>query len=123
ALGLIPGRQLPPPVLIVRTKADRWIPDSLAPAEVPFSAKTGLGRETILQWISEQAATLLGSWPQRSLPSPAAAVKTVLAPRIRENNQHYWQNEDKVSQSPHPHIPLSQFQNIVQNCCTGYYQQ
>ena len=130
ALGYVPGTTIKPPVLIVRTKSDRWVSEKTAD-EVCFSAKTGDGLKEIEEWVEKQVSMLLGTWPQRSLPKSVVEVKKKILPRIEENEKHYWQAEASpaasgsaahVAQSPFPFLSKQDFNEIVQECCSGDYK-
>jgi hypothetical protein len=123
SLGPIPGMEMRPPVLVVRTKADRWPDEGASANEVLFSGKDGRGLSEVVEWVEKQAAKLLGSWDARSLPISAVAVKNQLRPKIAENQSHYWQIEedDKIVQSPHPRLTVDEFFSLVTSSCTGDY--
>ncbi len=129
SLGKIPGLEIAPPVLVVRTKSDRDDDRGTAPGpgprpdDVVFSSKTGAGLPEIEEWLEAQAKRLLGKQNARSLPAPAIAVKQALRPLIQQNEELYWKMDEfgEVFQSPCPTISLQEFEDLVRKHCTGEY--
>ena len=129
SLGKIPGIDRHPPVLIVRTKLDRDGERSVVPTldtkfnQVAFSAKTADGLPEVEDWIESQVESLMGKFPQRSLPASAMAVKQELLPLIAENYQCY-RNADESNplvKSPHPTFGREAFEQLVKKHCSGQY--
>lgn len=129
SLGTVPGLGIEPPILVVRTKADRDVERDVSASvaahdhQVPFSAKSRQGLTEIEDWVEAQVSTLLGKWDARSLPTQAAEVKAEFKPLIEANERAYWEAEKsgKLIPSPHPTIARAEFDRIVRDHCTGEY--
>ena len=135
ALGVAPGREGPPPMLFVRTKADRdheegakkkiirfW--DHRKEASkgldtIDFGARDQNGLEELKGWLSEQVSEVLGERGRREMRVDAMEVKRVLQEKISANDEEHEraEKEGRMPNPPFPTMERSEFDQLVRKHC------
>lgn len=132
ALGPAPGMDGPPPILLVRMKADR---DGEPGAPPPWqncaagtdlerhslSAKTGAGFSELKEALAQAASIVLGPKARRSLGKRPMRVKDALRPLKAENEAAFREGEQlgRRQVSPHPTMGRTNFDALVRLHCPG----
>ncbi len=131
SLGNVPGTDAPPPVLLVRMKADRDT-DGTAPlvpwanceagaklARFDVSARDGKGIAEFKQELSRAVARVLGVRERRSLGRRPMKVKDELRPLKLANEAAFQQGEKTRHRvpSPHPTLRREEFDVLVRRHC------
>lgn len=132
ALGPAPGMDEPPPILLVRMKADR---DGEPGAPPPWrnceagadldrhslSARTGAGFPEFREALARAAATVLGPKKRRSLGKRPMRVKDALRPWKAANEEAFREGErlQRRVPSPHPTLSRADFDTLVRQHCPG----
>lgn len=132
ALGSAPGMDKPPPILLVRMKADR---DSEPGAPAPWqnceagaglerhslSAKTGEGFPKFKAALAQAVAAVLGPKNRRSLGKRPMRIKDALRP-IKVENETAFREGARLGRrlpSPHPMMSRTDFDALVRLHCPG----
>ncbi|MEZ5386681.1 MAG: COR domain-containing protein [Prosthecobacter sp.] len=137
ALGSSPGMDGPPPLLVIRTKADR---DHEAPAGqrkkefitkcgealqglelIDFGAESGEGLEALQTAIKKAVADVLGARGKREIREDALAVKDQLRALMQQNANEFRtaEAEDRPAQPPFPTLTRDAFHALVKQHCAG----
>lgn len=128
SLGKVPGLEILPPIIRVKTKIDR-VQSNLAPTTgdwLRISAKSDTGFNDLERRVAEQARKLLGGWKRRSIPLRAMKVKRVLNQWIDANDAEFKaaERESRNPNSPHTAISKSEMLSLIRrHCPNGPYFQ
>ena len=120
SLGEMPGIGGRPPVLIVRTKANRC--QGTGPkGDVDFSAETGEGLEKVEEWVATSVAQILGREEARAVPTRVMEVKRVLSTMMAENDAAHRLSEEtrQPVKPPFPDLSYGRFEELVREHCPG----
>ena len=144
SLGAAPGMDGPPPMLVLRTKADRDAElGGRKAARQPFeqrcagaekgleslelSAENGEGCGALKQWLATSATRLLGPPGKSEIAEGGLALKQSLRELMAENDAAHVAAEltGKQAVPPHPKLGRLQFDRLVQSYCPvgGYYHE
>ena len=142
ALGSAPGRAGPPPILFVRTKADRDEEEgaeeklssflssrgeaSKGLDQIDFGAKNGQGVEELRGWIQGKVSEILGERGRREIRKDALGVKNILAEKIKLNDAEHElaENENRSARPPCPLMSRADFDELVrEHCHDGAYHE
>lgn len=122
SLGLAPGMQSGPPVLVVRTKCDRDV-EPTSPhhftVDLEVSARTAAGFPDLRKWLAKAVAEVLGPPDRRDIGSRRLAVKRELQ-ELKEANHHQHEeskDSDLRTPPPYPLIAYEEFVQIVRRHC------
>lgn len=138
SLGHAPGTTDFPPMLVVRTKANRDQENPRKAAEywescegalagltkLDVSAETGDGVKDLKKWLAGKVAEVLGPRGKRELGENPMKVKAVLRRKKGENEEAFRETEKsgKLAKPPWPTIRRSEFDALVrEHCPTGGY--
>lgn len=131
SLGSAPGMDGPPPILLVRMKADRdagaisgksaW-DGCEAGGDLPkfdVSAKSGAGVGDLRKALAGAVAQVLGTKERRSLGKRPMKVQDALRGRKTENEAAFLDGERRGQRipSPHPTMPRGEFEALVRRYC------
>ena len=132
ALGHAPGMDGPPPILLVRMKADRdGEPGARPPWEgceageglekFEISAETGKNVAKLRDALAKAVAKVLGPKSRRSLGKRPMKVKEALRP-LRDKNEAAFRESERLGRrvpSPHPWMSRDEFDALVRRHCPG----
>jgi hypothetical protein len=137
SIGTAPGRNAAPPILYLRTKADRDDEAGMATRvaefkkarepllrgveQIEFGARSSKGLERIQHWLSGKIAEVLGELGRREVPDAVFQVREELARKMRENEKAHEDADARsretrvpvIPQVPHPTLPFDDFAEIV----------
>lgn len=137
SLGNMPGMDAPPPVLLVRTKADRdaeavvttrwWTRVDTEIGERPdlkrldSSAKDPALNEDIQEWIRSAVSRVLGPAGRREIGSEALLVKQAIQEKKDANDAAHAATEtnSEYVAPPAPVLAKTDFEELVSPLCAG----